>query len=107
MKLPSAVYITALLAASGGSAVAVERRQDKQCSVAGTFATVNCRSGPGRDFAAVHKLVPSQSFGVSCIVDGEAIDGEKAWGYLPTWDCWLAIRWTDLGCKRYLPVCAK
>jgi hypothetical protein len=29
-------------------------------------------------------------------------DGARAWGYVPSWDCWLSIRWTDLGCKSEL-----
>jgi len=49
----------------------------KVCSIEGTFAVVNCRVGPGRDFSSVRTVAPGQSFSVQCMRDGESIDGEK------------------------------
>ncbi|KAM7184889.1 hypothetical protein V8F20_012026 [Naviculisporaceae sp. PSN 640] len=84
----------------------METRQSLQrCSIAGTSARVNCRASPTRSSSSVVSFLPGESFGVECMVDGEGIDGEKAWGYLPSFACWVAVRWTDLGCKRKLPTC--
>ncbi|KAK0657930.1 hypothetical protein B0T16DRAFT_386376 [Cercophora newfieldiana] len=77
----------------------------KTCSI-NSQAVVNCRAGPSRDYSIVRIAQPQQQLSIQCMLDGEPIDGEKAWGYIPSWDCWLSIRWTDLGCKRALPTCS-
>ncbi|KAM7217134.1 hypothetical protein V8F06_007533 [Rhypophila decipiens] len=91
---------------AAGTIPEMETRQtNAKCSISGTSAAVNCRQGPTRSYPSVTSFLPGESFAVQCMVDGEGIDGEKAWGYLPAWDCWVAVRWTDLGCKRKLFVC--
>ncbi|KAK0713637.1 hypothetical protein B0T26DRAFT_753729 [Lasiosphaeria miniovina] len=106
MKLAPTITFAALLAPGSSAAVSDTRQADKVCSVSGTSSYVNCRAGPGRDYATVRGVQPAQQFSVQCMRDGEAIDGEKAWGYIPAWHCWLAMRWTDLGCKRALETCS-
>ncbi|KAK4446358.1 hypothetical protein QBC34DRAFT_411557 [Podospora aff. communis PSN243] len=92
------------LLASANPVTLNDRAASKTCSI-NSQAVVNCRAGPSRSYSIVRTAQPEQRLGIECITDGEPIDAEKAWGYVPSWDCWLSIRWTDLGCKRALPTC--
>ncbi|KAK1832033.1 hypothetical protein QBC39DRAFT_350005 [Podospora conica] len=105
MKLSPAIILFAAIHGLGCAAVSVPRATNV-CEIEGTSANVYCREGPSRNYASVGSVRPGQSFSVQCMTtDGESIDGESAWGFVPAWDCWLSIRWTDLGCKRTLSTC--
>lgn len=48
----------------------------KTCTIS-SQTIVNCRAGPNRDYPLIRTTRPGQAVDIECIVDGEAIDGEK------------------------------
>ncbi|KFY08111.1 hypothetical protein V492_06510 [Pseudogymnoascus sp. VKM F-4246] len=82
---------------------ALEARADKSCKV--TVNNVNCRLGAGTGYKAKYSVDKSYTFGVRCKANGQSVNGNKVWDWIPGWGCWIAAINTSSGCEKNVPWC--
>jgi len=82
----------------------LEARADKWCTLHSSVNyDVNCRKGAGTGYAIVRKIHPSDRFGVRCKANGESVEGNKVWDWIPGWGCWVSAHYTNDGCESMFP----
>jgi hypothetical protein len=81
-------------------------RADKWCRLKSTVnSDVRCRKGAGTGYDLVRWIHPSDRFGVGCKANGEIIEGNRVWDYIPGWGCWVTAHYTNDGCENGVPWC--
>ena len=82
------------------SSVNLEPRGDKGCTLYPGVDNVNCREFISTYHLSKRMIRAGEKFGVACkLTDGEPVNGNRVWDYIPGWDCWVAARFTSNGCE--------
>ncbi|KAL3421208.1 hypothetical protein PVAG01_07653 [Phlyctema vagabunda] len=79
----------------------LEARADKWCNL-GTSTAQGCdydRWGSSRK----RTVNVNERFGVRCWSNGQNVNGNYKWDYIPGWDCWISARWTNTNCESGVP----
>ncbi|KAL3479226.1 hypothetical protein BJX99DRAFT_255752 [Aspergillus californicus] len=81
-------------------ALGLEKRANTVCKIVNTSGTVNCRTGPGFDYAAAFTVNAGSSYTFSCYKSGDCYSGNCTWQRI-NWDgktCYVNGYYTDSKC---------